>query len=257
MATTKSLGGASSGIPSSFFKVFLPNVSSERLKIPPAFLKHMQGQTSGTVSLTGPSGNVWLVNLIGTTDGLFLEQGWNIFLKDHFIEFGDFFVFRYDGNLCFDVQVFDQTACEKEAAFRAKCSQVNGDFVQYNGMKRVRGKEPEIVYGSSLKPFEVVIKRKRVSSPQVTQFSSGGEKKLTSQETREEVQRAALSFSSEFPYVVSCMKKYNVGVPSVLVGLENMVQSRMFNFFEVKLCLLKIWRIYYESGIVEIKRVSR
>lgn len=91
-------------------------------KIPTKFVKHMEGRTSGSVSLEGPSGNTWLVDLVRHNDDLYIHRGWPGFVSDHYIECGDFLIFRYNGNLHFTVQVFDQSACEKEAAFHSACN---------------------------------------------------------------------------------------------------------------------------------------
>ncbi|XP_010255066.1 PREDICTED: B3 domain-containing protein LOC_Os12g40080-like isoform X2 [Nelumbo nucifera] len=152
-----------------FFKVFLPkpNINPERLRIPFGFLKHIKGEGSGTVWLRGPSGNMWRVNLTKNPDGWFFEDGWEVFLKDHISKPGDFFVFRYIGNFHFSVQIFDPTACEKEASFRVKCSQENNAFVEPQGNKRGREIIAEALKPSPLKPFEIALKRKRVNPPQV------------------------------------------------------------------------------------------
>ncbi|XAR64082.1 hypothetical protein NMG60_11024288 [Bertholletia excelsa] len=121
-----------------FFEGFNPASSSERLKIPSGFIKHMEGIASGTVTLTGPSGNSWHVELMQHNDNLFFHDGWAAFVQDHFIERGDALVFRYDSDLHFTVQVFDQSSCEKESAFSAKCSQVTGCYDKLMGRKRER-----------------------------------------------------------------------------------------------------------------------
>lgn len=50
---------------------------------------------------------------------MYFEHGWEEFVNDHFIEAGDFLVFRYDDRSQFSVVVFSPTACEKESAFVA------------------------------------------------------------------------------------------------------------------------------------------
>lgn len=107
-------------------------------KIPPGFIKYLEGNTPGTVILVGPSGNIWHVELIRDNDNLFFGDGWAAFVQDHFIEHGDSLVLRYDGNLCFSVQIFDQSSCEKEAAFSAECSQDLSNSDKLLGRKRER-----------------------------------------------------------------------------------------------------------------------
>ncbi|KAI8548755.1 hypothetical protein RHMOL_Rhmol07G0298400 [Rhododendron molle] len=121
-----------------FLEGFNPASSSERLNIPPGFIKYLEGNTSGTVILVGPSGNIWHVELIRDNDNLFFGDGWAAFVQDHFVEHGDSLVFRYDGNLCFSVQIFDQSSCEKEAAVSAECSQDLSNSDKLLGRKRER-----------------------------------------------------------------------------------------------------------------------
>ncbi|KAK2981068.1 hypothetical protein RJ640_003010 [Escallonia rubra] len=92
-------------------------------RIPLSFLKHMSDETSGSVYLMGHSGNTWEVNLVKDNESLNFNKGWSAFVKDHFAELWDFFVFKYDGNSHFTVKVFDRSGCEKETAFPAKYSQ--------------------------------------------------------------------------------------------------------------------------------------
>lgn len=122
----------------------------------------MKGRTSGLVTLVGPSRNTWHVELIQQNDDLFLHQGWSAFVRDHFIECGDFLVFRYDSQLHFTVDVFDQSACEKEAAFQSKCSQDSSSLSRGMGQKRGR-EEPT---SPSDKIFEGVPKKLRGSYSQ-------------------------------------------------------------------------------------------
>lgn len=108
----------------------------------------------------GPSDNIWHVDLIQQNNDLFLHGGWPVFLIDHDIECGDSLVFRYDGNLCFTVQVFDQSSCEKEAAFRAKCSQ--DPVCLDEQLRRKRDRESPAVPKDKI--FEGVPKKMRGSS---------------------------------------------------------------------------------------------
>ncbi|KAL1546691.1 B3 domain-containing protein-like protein isoform X1 [Salvia divinorum] len=108
---------------SHFLLGFDPSFCSERLNIPCNFVKHMEGTAPGTAVLVGPSGNSWFADLILVENGLFLNDGWTDFVKDHFLEHGDSIVFRYDGDSNFTLQIFDRSMCEKQAAFSAKSSQ--------------------------------------------------------------------------------------------------------------------------------------
>nr|XP_043636926.1 B3 domain-containing protein Os01g0723500-like [Erigeron canadensis] len=121
-----------------FIKGYNSSISHDKLKIPSKFDKHLEGKTSGTISLKGPSGNTWQADLGEQSDGLYILDGWEAFVRDHYLENGDCLVFRYDGNLHFTLQIFDQSACEKETAFSAECHQDLSIFDQHFGKKRER-----------------------------------------------------------------------------------------------------------------------
>ncbi|XVF63962.1 hypothetical protein PTKIN_Ptkin09bG0128700 [Pterospermum kingtungense] len=106
-----------------FLNVFSSTSSAERLKIPVGFHRNLEGRISGSVLLKGPSRYGWVVELVQENADLFFGEGWADFVRDHCLECGDILVFRYDGDLVFDVKVFDESTCEKEAAFHCKCSQ--------------------------------------------------------------------------------------------------------------------------------------
>ncbi|KAL9264551.1 B3 domain-containing protein [Drosera capensis] len=141
-----------------FLEVFLPSLSSHRLKLPLKFVWRMEGTRSGLVSLMGPSGNSWGVDLVDHEGDLYLENGWEAFVEDHSLQCGDSLVFRYDGGLHFTVQIFDESACEKEKAFSAKCSR-GPSLCHGMGMKRQREEES---------PFSSVMdgmSRRRIFTP--------------------------------------------------------------------------------------------
>lgn len=122
-----------------FFKVFLPEHSSDHLKIPLAFVHHIGGGggSLNTVSLKGPGGGVWYTDLVTNSGGeLFFGKGWKEFISDHSVQLGDFLVFEYAGNMRFNVLVFDHSACEKEASLLARPP---GDTFS---PKRKRGRQP-------------------------------------------------------------------------------------------------------------------
>lgn len=125
-------------------------------------MRHLEGKVSGSVSLVGPSGNTWLVNLIRQNDDLFFHHGWPAFVKDHYIVSGDFLVFRYDGELNFTVQIFDQSACEKEAAFHSECNQDPSISGRSMGHKRER--EEDVTSSDNI--IEGALKKMRESSSQ-------------------------------------------------------------------------------------------
>lgn len=140
-----------------FLVKFNPLSCSYMLKVPPKFVENMEGYTCGTVSLEGPSGDIWHASLMKHADDLCIYEGWQSFVRDHFLEDGDSLLFGYEGDLQFVVQVFDQSSCEKEAASTAQCSQ---DQSKRNNLKAKKRETVENIAGYA---------RKKMRSSQVPQ----------------------------------------------------------------------------------------
>ncbi|OMO74911.1 hypothetical protein COLO4_26426 [Corchorus olitorius] len=230
-----------------FLNVFSSTSSANRLKIPVGFHKNLEGRVSGSVLLKGPSGYSWVVELVQKNEDLLFDEGWADFVRDHSLECGDFLVFRYDGNLVFDVKVFDPSTCEKETAFHCKCSQVCSEYDGILGHKRDREDA-----GVSLdQGCEGMIKRSRESSSEFEENVSDQEHcsrelvlatktchgSISCDENNEgnipkttgkgedlnlydsdctpmvaefEEKKVAQSFNSCFPFFVRVMKRFNV-----------------------------------------------
>ncbi|KAG4208204.1 hypothetical protein ERO13_A03G116300v2 [Gossypium hirsutum] len=143
-----------------FLNVFSSTSSANSLRIPVGFNRNLEGRGSGSVLLKGPSGYSWNVKLVQRNDDLLFDEGWADFVADHSLECGEILVFRYDGDLVFDVKVFDQSSCEKEVAFHCKCSQAGSVFHGIVRQKRYR-EEDDV---SLDQDCEELLKRIRQSS---------------------------------------------------------------------------------------------
>uniref|UniRef100_A0A7N0TPN8 TF-B3 domain-containing protein n=1 Tax=Kalanchoe fedtschenkoi TaxID=63787 RepID=A0A7N0TPN8_KALFE len=125
-----------------FFKVYTTEHSFNRMKVPREFVAYMRGRTCGAAELAGPSGETWLVELVQEGKHLFFTDGWQTFVKENMVEYGDFLFFKLHCNLMFSVVIFDETMCEKGVALGAKCSRgrdgvLEAEEVQ-NGAKPVK-----------------------------------------------------------------------------------------------------------------------
>ncbi|KAJ0239074.1 putative B3 domain-containing protein [Hirschfeldia incana] len=99
-----------------FFKVYLPEFSSHELVIPQAFINILDKPFPKIVVLVDEIGRLWDVETkteerVGV---VVFRQGWGEFAKDHSLEFGDFLLFRYDGDSRFDVTIFAKDGCKKD-----------------------------------------------------------------------------------------------------------------------------------------------
>ncbi|XP_021731681.1 B3 domain-containing protein At4g34400-like [Chenopodium quinoa] len=98
-----------------FFKVFQPQQSSENLKLPPAFEEKIPAKIPSRVFLKNRnSSKSWLVE-VGRIDGrLYFKGGWSKFVLENSLSFGDFMVFKYNGQRIFDVLILGRHGCVKE-----------------------------------------------------------------------------------------------------------------------------------------------
>ncbi|XP_010324530.2 B3 domain-containing protein REM14 isoform X3 [Solanum lycopersicum] len=94
-----------------FFKPLLPGFKNS-LKIPDGFLKYLEGCEEKGRALLKKGGKKWVVKLNGQK----LEEGWGQFAEEHDLKLGDMLIFRHEGDLEFDVTVFNLNHCDREYA---------------------------------------------------------------------------------------------------------------------------------------------
>ncbi|KAF3672546.1 putative xyloglucan glycosyltransferase 5-like [Capsicum annuum] len=95
-----------------FFKPVLPGFKHS-LKIPVGFLKHLEGrEEKERAAVLKRDGKKCLVKLNGQK----LEEGWEQFAEEHDLQLGDLLVFRHDGNMEFDVSIFNLSHYDREYA---------------------------------------------------------------------------------------------------------------------------------------------
>ncbi|KAM3379351.1 B3 domain-containing protein REM8-like [Capsicum galapagoense] len=94
-----------------FFKPILPGFKNG-LKIPIGFLKYLKGHDHIEHVVLKRAGNKWLVKMNGRR----LEDGWEKFVEEHDLQLGDILIFRHEGDMDFDVSIFDSTHCDTEYA---------------------------------------------------------------------------------------------------------------------------------------------
>ncbi|KAJ7978101.1 B3 domain-containing protein [Quillaja saponaria] len=97
-----------------FFKVFLPNSSSQHMRIPPAFVKKFNGVVPKEATVVDCAGTSWYMGLEETENGLYFGKGWKEFVNENSLKYGDFLAFEYNGKSMFHVKIFGKTGCRKE-----------------------------------------------------------------------------------------------------------------------------------------------
>lgn len=100
-----------------FFKIYIPKFSSERLLIPQPFTKEFNGNIPKKAVLKNVAGRLWHVELEEDGDRLLIHNGWQNFVNDNSVQNGDFLVFAYSQSCSFDVMLYDNDGCEKDASF--------------------------------------------------------------------------------------------------------------------------------------------
>ncbi|KAK4268127.1 hypothetical protein QN277_024825 [Acacia crassicarpa] len=94
---------------SSFFRVLVRDYTA-KLQIPPLFVSRFSSLTPKTVVLFCSSERSWMVDIEEEEDKqLYFRRGWNTFVQDNDLEFGDFIVFKFDGNSTFKAKIYEKS----------------------------------------------------------------------------------------------------------------------------------------------------
>ncbi|KAJ6848372.1 B3 domain-containing protein-like [Iris pallida] len=97
----------------SFFKVMIGPDFARTVRIPPLFKKHLGESFGGRAVLRRPRGREWAV-VVGNVDGdLSFREGWECFVADNAVSFGEFLIFVYRGDAVFDVAVYGTSGCRR------------------------------------------------------------------------------------------------------------------------------------------------
>ncbi|KAK4374084.1 hypothetical protein RND71_004761 [Anisodus tanguticus] len=95
-----------------FFKPIQPGFKNG-LKIPIGFLKYLKGHEHIEHAILKRAGKEWLVKV---NDHRLEEGNWKEFAEENDVQLGDILVFRYEGNMEFEVSIFDSSHCDREYA---------------------------------------------------------------------------------------------------------------------------------------------
>ncbi|XP_021742086.1 B3 domain-containing protein REM16-like isoform X2 [Chenopodium quinoa] len=119
------------------FYQILPQNFHDHLVLPEKFAMHMKTHLPEKLSLKGPSGNVWQVDIQTTDNVLLVGNEWKDFVKTYKLRENCLLMFKYKRNSSFEVLIFDQESlCEEEASyFMKKCSHTKP--VNENHKKRI------------------------------------------------------------------------------------------------------------------------
>ncbi|MCL7024965.1 hypothetical protein MKW94_024658 [Papaver nudicaule] len=102
-----------------FFKILIEEEYETRMLIPKAFYHRIsiESQSCERAVVQGPSGEYWVIKVNKSEDGIFLENGWEVFVRENGLQMFDFLVIRYDGSMQFSVKVFNMKGVPREECF--------------------------------------------------------------------------------------------------------------------------------------------
>ncbi|XP_062001860.1 B3 domain-containing transcription factor VRN1-like [Rosa rugosa] len=96
----------------SFFKIVPADQFTNKLKIPREFLQHFHGNIPHQCRLQ-TAARTWAVDLEEVNNKFYFQKGWNEFVQDNGLKYGELLVFHYAGNSDFHVDIFGKNTCGK------------------------------------------------------------------------------------------------------------------------------------------------
>ncbi|XP_044970658.1 B3 domain-containing protein Os11g0197600-like isoform X1 [Hordeum vulgare subsp. vulgare] len=182
-----------------FFRVFMSDSFMEHVTIPLGFHKYLE-ECTGMVSLRGPSGNKWSVELTKISGELCFARGWKEFLYDHRVRYGYLLVFRYDGQSQFSVTVFLPSSCEAPYASLAQPQHKDVDVAG----EEEKGLTITNADGNGITPQEDDAHTDTDTSADGTPQNEASEEEDASEEEEEEEEVDSLSESPEIEENSEC-----------------------------------------------------
>ncbi|XP_031278158.1 putative B3 domain-containing protein At5g66980 [Pistacia vera] len=95
-----------------FFKFFNPRLGSASSEIPDAWVQHLNALPKNVV-LQNRIGKVWRMKMEYADNRVYFANGWQQFVKDNSLVFGDCLVFQYNGDNGFNVKILGKSGCER------------------------------------------------------------------------------------------------------------------------------------------------
>ncbi|XP_022725070.1 B3 domain-containing protein Os01g0723500-like [Durio zibethinus] len=236
-----------------FYKIIQVNhKASNSLIIPPHFVTtHLPKRMPSEAVLKGPSGDCWNITVCQQKGNTIMQHGWQQFYQDHSLGDNEFLLFRHNGNMCFDVQIFYKSGCERKIV---SITRTHRDSI-------VEIKEEEIDFskiGETEPQVQTSGKGKRKSTAEKNSPSSSRKQSRppAARKSKGNLSKAAEDFTSKFPHFKHCLTRANVEKPFLLAipcsfVKANLPQARReFTFSTSKQKSWKVTYIYSEINKV-------
>lgn len=151
------------------------------------------------------SGSVWKVQCTCSKGGIYLQDGWQEFIRDNSFGDDEFLIFRYYGAMCFNVQIFDKTGLERTNIANSKKHQPdlpNGK--RPRGRPRIIKEKEHIQKGSGTDEIDLRVL-------QMDLDSKHGSAKVWEEKPE--------SFTSKNPYFTAYIRKASVETARIQVSM--------------------------------------
>lgn len=80
----------------------------------------MNGILSTNIFLRDQFINIWCIGVTKSEKDIYIEHGWEKFIKENIIELGDFFIVYYDWTRIFEFKLLIRTWCVKKTNWSYK-----------------------------------------------------------------------------------------------------------------------------------------
>ncbi|XP_015084058.1 putative B3 domain-containing protein REM15 [Solanum pennellii] len=137
-----------------FFKPIQPGYK-HCIKIPIGFLKYLKGLNHIKQAILRSRGKKWLVKV----NGWRLEEGWKRFAKENDLQLGDLLIFKHEGDMEFQVSIFDSSHCDREYA--EYLQEEEGKYVEATSKKVEKEAATHSSWGQS--HFECIVRPYSIS----------------------------------------------------------------------------------------------
>ncbi|RZC45285.1 hypothetical protein C5167_038230 [Papaver somniferum] len=193
--------------PPHFFKVVIPNVTTQHLVLSHSLslkcvfsfdLKQSDLFDFCIISSKKLTLHVALTWVYRTEKGTFLQDGWQDFVRYYSLWNNEFLVFRYDGNMHFNVVILHKSGCEREYAFPSEKRLVGRLSRKRDGSAEISTARACQSYSGIEAVAEKRIKREDI--PMLIPSDSESQENMTIEDKDAKLKMSAESFTSIHPY---------------------------------------------------------
>ncbi|KAJ6838054.1 putative B3 domain-containing protein [Iris pallida] len=216
----------------SFFKVMLGDFRSS-LQIPTDFKRYTCENLCGKSILRSSRGRQWYVKLENFGGCSFFQDGWETFVADNGVSLEDFLVFFYDGDLGFDVKIYEISGCQKEEILPTLEVKEEPGIVSENLFKSLPEDPSKGLPTDTKKRKAGSVGSKKIQCN--AGISAQSRVDLLAKDDKERILRKANSFQTRHPKFVALWRLcrlYNMPIPKKVVKEVGIRSSRRATLYD-------------------------